>query len=1022
MTRRAAFFACVAFFLSAASLAGRSRQSNAAAADTATLLKPGASIERALDASERHAYDIELQAGQYAAVTVEQRGVDVVVDVIDPSGTTVAVFDDEMRTSAPEHVALVADATRVYRLTVSPRYPKHQPGGYAIRIDEHRVATEHDRALYEARRLSKEAAGLRSADKFDEAFARAVRAATLAEQVSGPQDAYVGALVGAVAALHHDKGQEREAEQSYLRAIDISQAALGRDHPQTASWVASLGSLYLWTEDYRKAEPLLQDALARMERTLGDHPQVARCLILVSLLHGNLRDYTRATVELERAHEIAERTMGPNEGTRIAILNNLGALYRTLMDYDRAKRFSEQALRDFERTLGPDSIHVANPLLNLGLIACEQGDCGRGLEYTRRAYDIRAKAYGVEDPDTANVLNNLGDLYHAQKNYAAALDAYQRARDVLERTAGPYSEWTLQTFSNAARTYAAQGDLPHALEYQARYDAGQDKVMAFNLAIGSERGKVAYLEHSSQDMGRTISLHLREAPTNAEAADLGALAILRHKGRALDTVSDSRAALRARLDPADRTLLDELSAVTAQLSKLALNGPGRAPASEYRKNLTVLEEQQESLEARISSRSAEFRADAKAVTLASIQSAVPRGSALVEYAVYQPFNPRLASENEQYGDPHYAVYVIRRDAGTRGLDLGPAKAVDASVAALRAALRDPARHDVATLARSVDEQVLRPVRSLVGNATQLLIAPDGALNLIPFAALVDERGGFQVERYAISYLESGRDLLRMQVPRPAAGSPLVLADPAFGEPSESPARAVGTRASSKPAPPSSVYFAPLAGTAEEAVAIGRLLYGATVLTGERASKAALARAGAPSILHIASHAFFLPDADGKADARLAGTRSMSATVQSSNPLLRSGIALAGANLDRGGHTGILTALEASTLNLWGTQLVTLSACDTGVGDVKNGEGVYGLRRAFSVAGAQTLVMSLWAVSDYTTRTLMTRYYSGLARGEGRGEALRRVQLRMLTDKNRRHPFYWAGFIQAGDWRPIQGLR
>jgi CHAT domain-containing protein len=219
-----------------------------------------------------------------------------------------------------------------------------------------------------------------------------------------------------------------------------------------------------------------------------------------------------------------------------------------------------------------------------------------------------------------------------------------------------------------------------------------------------------------------------------------------------------------------------------------------------------------------------------------------------------------------------------------------------------------------------------------------------------------------------------------------------------------------------------VYFAPLVGTAQEAAAIGRLLPGATVLTGPRASKAALARPEAPSILHIASHAFFLPDESAGSETQAAGTRSMTAT-RSPNPLLRSGIALAGANLPgRGSDAGILTALEASTLNLWGTRLVTLSACDTGIGDVKNGEGVYGLRRAFFVAGAESVVMSLWPVSDYMTRTVMTRYYAGLARGEGRGAALRRVQRATLANPETRHPFYWAGFIQAGNWTPIQGGR
>jgi CHAT domain-containing protein len=140
-------------------------------------------------------------------------------------------------------------------------------------------------------------------------------------------------------------------------------------------------------------------------------------------------------------------------------------------------------------------------------------------------------------------------------------------------------------------------------------------------------------------------------------------------------------------------------------------------------------------------------------------------------------------------------------------------------------------------------------------------------------------------------------------------------------------------------------------------------------------------------------------------------------------LLRSGLALAGANLRKGGDDdGILTALEASGLNLWGTKLVTLSACDTGLGEVKNGEGVYGLRRAFVLAGTETLVMSLWPVSDDETLKMMTAYYRGLTQGQGRGEALRQVQLSMLKRRGRDHPFYWASFIQSGEWANLEGRR
>jgi CHAT domain-containing protein len=140
-------------------------------------------------------------------------------------------------------------------------------------------------------------------------------------------------------------------------------------------------------------------------------------------------------------------------------------------------------------------------------------------------------------------------------------------------------------------------------------------------------------------------------------------------------------------------------------------------------------------------------------------------------------------------------------------------------------------------------------------------------------------------------------------------------------------------------------------------------------------------------------------------------------------LLRSGLALAGVNVRGSGEdNGILTALEASGLNLWGTKLVVLSACDTGVGEVKNGEGVYGLRRALVLAGAETQMMSLWPVSDEGTRDLMIGYYTALQAGQGRGEALRQVQLKMLARPDRQHPFYWASFIQSGEWASLDGKR
>jgi CHAT domain-containing protein len=346
-------------------------------------------------------------------------------------------------------------------------------------------------------------------------------------------------------------------------------------------------------------------------------------------------------------------------------------------------------------------------------------------------------------------------------------------------------------------------------------------------------------------------------------------------------------------------------------------------------------------------------------------------------------------------------------------------------------------------ARTVDAKVFQPVRSLLGNVSRLLISPDGELNLIPFAALVDERGRYVVERYSISYLASGRDLLRLQVARESKGGPLVVAAPDFGggvlvkasrlKKQQKNVLAGEVKAESARAAVKDLYFPPLPDAAHEGEAVRSLLPGATLLTKRQATKTALSQMRSPRLLHIATHGFFLEDQNlTSAGERGAETltddpeRTLQQLERGSggveSPLLRSGLALAGANEQKDDDNGILTALEVTGLNLWGTKLVTLSACDTGVGEVKKGDGVHGLRRALVLAGAETQVMSLWAVSDQATRELMVSYYGKLKQGQGRGEALRRAQLEMLKKVNRRHPYFWAGFIQSGEWANLAGKR
>jgi CHAT domain-containing protein len=980
----------------------------------ATVLERASVVERPISNGQTHRYRLALAAGEYVRVTVEQRGIDVVVQLLGADDRPILIQQGELRPQGTEQIELVAKDAGAQTVLVEPARNGSTPGSYAIRIAAARPATANDHAILDMRTLRTSYLQLHRAGNLDGSQPPIERALAIGERVLGRDDPEVALIVSDLAGISLDRRDYATAEPLYVRALSVLESRLGADHPETAYVVMQLGVVYHRTGRRPGAEKLLQRALDASERALGpEHRLVAQCLLNLGVLRDDAGDREKAQELAVRALAIAERADGPDSPMVATLLNNLGLISLNTRDFGRARDLFERALRIAETRDGQDSYSASIYLQNLGIIERELKNYAKAEEYYSRVLAFRERVVGPDHPDVAAICTNLANIYRLKGDVRRALEMHFRALGISEKT-GPYDRGVLLALGNIARTYAAAGDTANAITFQNRVDEAIETQLSLNLAIGSERQKLAYSRTVADRTDRTISLDLETAPGKGDARTRAAVVLMQRKGRVLDAMTDTFGILRQHTtDARDQHLLDELKQATVQLAQLALNGPGGMSLDDYRKTLEQAEERKEKLEAAISERSAEFRALSQTVSLPAVQAAIPADAALVEIAVYRPFNPKAESNSEAYGDPRYAAYVIGRATPPRGTDLGPAKAIDDAVDALRHALRDPSRTDVDTLARIVDAKVLQPVRALLSGEKRLLISPDGALNLIPFEALVDEQQQFAVERYSISYLTSGRDLLRLQVPRTSRGEAVVVADPDFGEP------AVGTTERPAPRPAAqrrsvttasdltSMYFAPLAGTALEARAIRTLLPQTRVLSRDQATKAALLDVNAPRILHVATHGFFLADA----------------TNATENPLLRSGLALAGANLGRTSNSGgLFTALEASTVNLWGTKLVTLSACDTGLGEVRNGEGVYGLRRAFFLAGAETLVMSLWPVSDSVTREMMTAYYTGLTQGLGRGEALRQAQLAMRSRPDRRHPFHWAGFIQAGEWANLDGQR
>jgi CHAT domain-containing protein len=387
----------------------------------------------------------------------------------------------------------------------------------------------------------------------------------------------------------------------------------------------------------------------------------------------------------------------------------------------------------------------------------------------------------------------------------------------------------------------------------------------------------------------------------------------------------------------------------------------------------------------------------------------------VEFVRYHPIDPQHVLRRSS--ETRYIAYIVERRAPPQWVQLGDAAPIDAAIDAVLAAMhRSPSAEQARIALQQLDALVFEPLRGPLANASHLIISPDGKLNLVPFEALRDSQGSYELEHRLISYVTSGRDLLQLANHQAPRSPPTIVAAPDYG-----PGKAFGR----------------LDGASSEAIEVSAHLPGARMLTGKQATKSALAALAGPAVLHVATHGFFarttrmrptLPAvtrafpgvsfAGAERDMFIEGLDASADPQAYQDPadaLDRAGLALANANT---GPAGIVTAREIASYDWWGTQLVVLSACETGVGAVPSGDGVYGLRRALTLAGAEAQIVSLWNVSDSSARALMRELYTELEHGAGRAEALRRAKLRMLQSPDFAHPYYWAAFIPTGAWTPL----
>jgi CHAT domain-containing protein/Tfp pilus assembly protein PilF len=890
-----------------------------------------------------------------------------------------------------------------------------------------------------------------------------------------------------LAYLYEEMGDYPRSLKIYRRASQIYKQAVGEKNPTYATSLNNLAFVYKTMGDFAAAEPLYRQSLEIRRQVLGErHPDYATSLNNLAALYMDMGDVARAEPLFRQSLEIERQVFGEKHTVYAISLCNLADLYEAMGDNARAEPLLRQAVRIQKQALGEKHPAYAASLNALGKLYSRMGDNTRAEPLYRQAAEIAKEVLGERHPDYANYLNSLALVYQNADEYARAEPLFRQSLEINKQVFGDKHPRYASGLNNLAmlllRMHEPQqavgpaGEAVHIIRDQL--DATAD--------VQSEREQLT--------MNQLLRVYLDNyLSATASAKSPGKdeyPAVLAWKGAVTarqQVIQRMRQAGQEHLEPQIAEIYKQLAVKTAALANLSQSVPKSAEAEAYRARLQQLHDEVELLQQKLATASAPYRheLEQRRRTPDDLRHALPAQTVLVDLLEYWHTDPPKRKGQKANSHDWIAAFILRPDAPVERIELGPSEPIRRAIAVWRwrnlghpsLNLDDKKAIEATLAAWKTDEQDAEPaarVRELVWDKLQphlngaktVLLSPDEATAQFPWPALPGKNpGSYLIEDVAIAVVPVPRllpELLATQATSvkppatsdgvPSAGlapSLLLVGDVNFdADPGKSPgaALAVSTARGARTGPLH--HWPALPGTRSEMLAVADSFEqeypddGLAKLRGDRATKGAVVAAlMTHRYVHLATHGFFAPGDLKSAIAGAAANRGGGPGLVSRHdmaglhPELLSGLVLAGANSppSAGRDNGILTALEVEQLDLGHLDLATLSACETGLGNTAGGEGVLGLQRAFQVAGAKTVVATLWTIDDNASRSLMVDFYENLWKKKlPKLEALRQAQLTMLregikrglsleddrpADKNRRlPPYYWAAFELSGDWR------
>lgn len=779
-----------------------------------------------------------------------------------------------------------------------------------------------------------------------------VKILSLREKVLGRDHLDVAKTLDALAGILLRSGRYSEAAALYVRDSQICEARLGpKAEPLVGIW-SNLGECYLEQGDFARAEPPLQKALALAPK---DSYEEAVALDKLGGLYRQKNLHGMALQAYARSLKLMVLLLGPQHQQVGVSLNNIGSACQEAGQSDKAIEAYQQALPILRKS--QDKGELSMVLQNLGQLQLAQGNLAAAEKNLLEAQGLVSQ----DERLLAYVDYSLASVYLPKKQFAESERLFLRAQSSLDKILGPNHPRASRILDGLAQLKLDTQQTPASLQYALQALEVRKRVAANILAYSSEAARLLYFsDFRPYDM----------------LATLGSSEVLRaalcFKGLVLDSILEDRSL--ATRSPEKRQLLERLMVLQQAWTRQSETSTDQGAP-------TPLKLEIGKLEAALGSDVSERRA--LTVNPQQVQNCLPPRSVLIEFVAYEHY---LGADSAKPWERRYGAVILPPAGPARWVGLGSQDDFLARLETFEGLVGGAAGRNLMRLGRKkIDEasvlsqmyqQIWAPLESCLPAGTdQVILCPDGALNYLSFSTLVDSQGQFLAERYAISYVASGRDLLATGPTVAEPGKMVLVSNPDFG---------TGPGG-----------FAPLPGTARESQLLRELAQGAGVKVEEVSQKAAseayLKQVQTPTILHLATHGFLLPEGEGPMEGIVS--------------LRRSGLALCGAQstlqqwqqnqIPDPEKDGILNAEEVSALHLQGTWLVTLSACDTGAGKTFDGEGVMGLRRGFGMAGTQNLLMTLWPVADQETADFMRDFYQRALKSHDARSALAQTQKEWL---------------------------